>query len=184
MKCLQCLADSEREINICWMNDWFPYFSHPLHYFRVPIWITTRLFSFSLWKTEMQMAANKTNSANPHLVSLASTLSYGILCWLRTQTPLSSNHKLLKLFINNNYNYSPLSAKNESILNPKLFMTNAKICMTFLLQELKTVSLINNFLIVPTSSPIIVNDNNSDHLQPWSESTSPTMTVQVNFLHH
>lgn len=75
------------------------------------------LFYFSSLKIEMQMVAKKTNSANPYFVSLASTLSYGTLYWVQAQTPLRPNHKLLKLFISNNHDYSPVSMKNEFVMN-------------------------------------------------------------------
>lgn len=73
------LADSMCQINICWINDWFPYFSHLLHYFSAPIWMLAYLFSFSLLKIKMQMVAKKTNSENPFCF-----LSFHFIIWHST----------------------------------------------------------------------------------------------------
>lgn len=117
-KLMWCLADSEHQINICWTNDWFPYFLHLSHYFTLPRWMLAYLFSFSPLKIEKQTAAKMTNSSNPHcFISFYFTIRHSLLNM--STKPLRPNQKLLKLFTNNNHHYNAVSLKNELILNPK-----------------------------------------------------------------
>lgn len=77
----------------------------------------SKFVSFNLLISEMEMAAKKTSSKNPHFCFI--TFYFYHMAFSTRYKHLDLNINCLSYLLKKNYNSSPASVKNESILNPE-----------------------------------------------------------------